>query len=161
MLLTMRKSRTIALVGMFIALTVIGGLIKLPSPTGTVALDSTSAFVSALLLGPTAGALVGALGHLVSSMFVGFPLTLPIHLLIAFEMAIICAFTGLISRKLSLTITLFIALLLNGVAAPALFILVPGFGIGFFIAMVIPLIVGSGINLLITGVLVRYFKERL
>lgn len=161
MLLAMRKSRTVTFVGMFIALTVIGSLIKLPSPTGTVALDSTPAFVAALLLGPAAGALVGALGHLLSSLFVGFPLTLPIHLLIAVEMAITCAITGLVFRKLPITVTLLIALLLNGVAAPALFILVPGFGIGFFTAMLVPLLVGSGINLLLTSILVRYFKGRL
>ncbi|MGI6424678.1 MAG: hypothetical protein ACOX2A_05490 [Tepidanaerobacteraceae bacterium] len=45
------KTNTFALMGMFIALSIVGAFIKIPSPTGTVALDSAPGYTAALLLG--------------------------------------------------------------------------------------------------------------
>ncbi|UTW69820.1 hypothetical protein KHA80_02295 [Anaerobacillus sp. HL2] len=41
---TKKFSRKIVILGMFIALSVIGSFIKIPSPIGTVALDAAPAF---------------------------------------------------------------------------------------------------------------------
>jgi riboflavin transporter len=154
-------ARRIAMLGMFIALSLIGSFLKIPSPTGTIALDSAPAFLAAILLGPSAGGIVGAMGHLLTALNVGFPLTLPIHLLIAGEMAIICTVTSFLYRKLNLIISLSVALLLNGIAAPAAFVFIPGYGLSFFVVMLVPLIVGSGVNLVTAGLLASYLKRRL
>jgi hypothetical protein len=55
----------------FIALSVVGAMLKIPSPTGTVALDSAPGFLGAALLGWREGALIAALGHLISSYTAG------------------------------------------------------------------------------------------
>lgn len=141
--------KRIVLLSMFIALCFIGAVIKLPSPTGTVAFDSMPAFLAASLLGPVPGAVIGLLGHLMTAASAGFPLTLPIHLLIGIQMAVICWVYGLLFRKVNRYLAVVIAILLNGVASPAMLMLLPGFGMGFFAAMVLPLTVGSLINIIV------------
>lgn len=66
--------RRFTLLVMFISLSVIGSLIKIPFTIGSIALDSAPAVVAAVLLGPTAAAVVASVGHVVSALFGGFPL---------------------------------------------------------------------------------------
>ena len=47
--------RTISTLAVFIALSVVGAFIKIPSPIGSMALDSFPALLAAALLGPVAG----------------------------------------------------------------------------------------------------------
>lgn len=155
------ETKQMVLIGMFIALAFVGSFVKIPSPFGTVALDSAPGFIAAMLLGPVPGAIVAIMGHLLTSLNVGFPLTIPIHLLIAIEMALICFLVGIIFRKASLFLALAVGLLLNGVAAPASFILIPQFGLPFFTVMLIPLLIGSVINLIIVAIVVRALKGRI
>lgn len=140
------KLKRIVLLSMFIALCFIGSVIKMPSPTGTVAFDSMPAFLAASLLGPVPGAVIGLLGHLMTAASAGFPLSLPIHFLIGIQMAAICWIYGLLFRKANRYLAVVIGTLLNGVGAPAMLMLMPGFGMAFFAAMVLPLSVGSFIN---------------
>ena len=79
------KSTTVKLVyiSTLIAISFIGSLIKIQ---GTIALDSMAGFFAALFLGPLSGALVGSMGHLLTALTSGFPLTLPIHLIVALQM---------------------------------------------------------------------------
>lgn len=143
------KLKRIVLLSMFIALCFIGSVIKMPSPTGTVAFDSMPAFLAASLLGPGPGAAIGLLGHLMTASSAGFPLTLPIHLLIGFQMAAVCWIYGILFRKVNRYVAVLIGILFNGVGAPAMLILMPGFGTAFFAAMVLPLSVGSFINIIV------------
>lgn len=143
-----RLKRTVML-SMFIALCFVGAMIKLPSPTGTVALDALPAFLAASLLGPVPGAVTGLLGHLMTAASAGFPLTLPIHLLIGVQMAVIVSIYGFLFKNVNRVLAVIIAILLNGVGAPAVLMLLPGFGAAFFAAMVLPLSVGSLINILL------------
>ena len=144
-----KKIKKIVLLSMFIALCFIGSVIKMPSPTGTVAFDSMPAFLAASLMGPGPGAVIGLLGHLMTAFSAGFPLTLPVHLLIGFQMAVICWIYGLLFRKVNRYLAVLIGILLNGVGAPAMMMLMPGFGMAFFAAMVLPLSVGSFINVIV------------
>lgn len=153
------ESRKIVIMGLFIALSFIGSLIKIPSAIGTVAFDSAPAFISAILLGPIPGATVGFMGHILTSMNVGFPLTIPVHLLIGTEMALICAIVGVLYKKRGIIIALCMGLVLNGIGAPASLIAIPSFGVSFFLVMVVPLLIGSSINLIIAYVIVRYLKR--
>lgn len=149
-----QKTKIIVLMGLFIALSFVGANIKVPSPTGTVAFDSAPGFLAALFLGPIYGAITAALGHIFTSLFAGFPLSFPIHLYIALQMAVFAAIYSYISKR-NLVLGTIVAIFLNGVGAPALFIPFRNFGIPFFAAMVIPLLVGSFANIAASSIIYK------
>lgn len=140
-------TKKIVIIGIFVALSVVGAFIKIPSPTGTVALDAAPGYFSAAILGGGQAALIIALGHLMSSAIVGFPMTLPIHLLVAAEMAVFAFLFGFLVRKSNGYLAVALTTLANGVLAPLS--MVPVFGWGFFAAMLVPLLVGSLVNTLL------------
>lgn len=149
--------RNLTLCAMFLALSVAGAFIK---PFGnSIAFDSLPAFLAASIMGPYFGAMVGLLGHIISAALSGFVLTLPIHLIIAIEMAVVMAIYGFMAQRTKLVFAGIIAVLLNGVAATAVFILVPGMGIYFFLAMVGPLTLISAINVTL-AVLIHMSLEK-
>jgi len=92
--------RRVARVAILVALSGVGAFIKIPSPTGTVALDSAPGYLAAVAFSPLEGGVVGALGHLISAATAGFPLGLPIHLIIAAEMFVFAWLFGLLARPL-------------------------------------------------------------
>ena len=79
------NTKTLVLTALFIALSLVGSNIKI---FGSIAFDSLPGFLAALLLGPAYGAAIGFLGHVFSAMTSGFPLSVPLHLVIAATMAI-------------------------------------------------------------------------
>ncbi len=86
-----KKSKTVAICGLFIALSFILSNVKI---AGSVAFDSMPAFAGGILLGGGYGALIGALGHLLTAALSGFTFTVPVHLMIAGLMALtVFAFT--------------------------------------------------------------------
>ncbi len=132
----------ITLCGFFIALSVAGAFLK---PFGnSIAFDSMPAFLAASMLGPLAGALTGLLGHLISAGISGFPFTLPIHLIVAVEMAAVMIIYSFFSKKINIIISAAVAVVLNGVAATAL--LIPILGTPFFVATAGPLTLVAAIN---------------
>ncbi|MDW7674503.1 MAG: ECF transporter S component [Bacillota bacterium] len=152
------STKTLVRMAMFIAMSGIGAMIKIPSPTGTVALDSAAGFYVALALGFKEAAIVAALGHMFSGLTVGFSLTLPLHILIAVQMAFyVIAFRWIVD-KFNLVVGVIGATILNGVLAPALFI--PFFGTPFFVAMVIPLTVASFINILLATFIYKSMERK-
>lgn len=153
-----KNLKKIIYMALFIALSYIGANIKIPSPTGTVAFDSMPGFLAALLLDPLSGAVCAFSGHIFTSLVVGFPLTLPLHILIGIEMAVFASIFGIIYTKNSY-IGDVIAILLNGVAAPASFIPIKGFGKPFFLAMVLPLLVASFANIFLADMVYRGIKK--
>jgi uncharacterized membrane protein len=144
-----------------IALSAVGAFIKVPSPTGTVALDAAPGFLAAFLFGPTPGAIVAGLGHLVSAATVAFPLGLPLHLLIALQMVVVALLIGYTNQRLNTISATIIGILANGIGAPATFILIPDLGLPFFVAMVGPLLVGSTINVVLACLLYRALATRM
>ncbi|HHV62617.1 MAG TPA: ECF transporter S component [Firmicutes bacterium] len=147
-----------ARVAVFIALSAIGGFIKIPSPTGTVALDSMPGYLGALVCGSPEGAIIAALGHIFSAATVGFPMTLPIHLFVSIQMAAYAAAFGYVAMRLNIVAATVASVILNGIIAPALFIPLPGFGMAFFTGMVLPLVIGSAINVILAAVLFGALK---
>lgn len=140
--------RRLTYLAMFIALSIVGANIKIPSIIGTPAFDSFPGFLAALIMGPVNGAIVAAIGHLLTALTVGFPLTIPVHLLIACGMAGIVALFAVISRR-SLWVGLGTGIVLNGLVFPGLFVLIPGYGKAFFLSMVLPLLVASILNIIL------------
>jgi hypothetical protein len=149
--------KKIVRIGIFIALSVIGAMIKIPSPTGTVALDSAPGYFSAAAVGGGEAALIIALGHLASSAIVGFPMSLPVHLLVAVQMAAFAFLFGFLVRRINGSLAVALTTIANGVLAPLT--MVPMFGWGFFAAMLIPLMVASLVNILLAYLVFRAIKK--
>ncbi|MPN45522.1 hypothetical protein SDC9_193089 [bioreactor metagenome] len=101
-----------------------------------------------MLFGGPVGALTGFFGHMVSAMLSGFPLSLPLHIGVALEMAVICYITGVLAKdggkKVALAAVL--AFVLNGFVSPAILIVWPGLGMGAYLTYLLPLALASGVN---------------
>ena len=138
--------RAMTRMAILIGLSAAGACVKIPALTGTPALDSAPGYFAALALGAGQGAVVAALGHLLTALTAGFPLGLALHVLIAAGMAG-CAAVVAVAGKRYLWAGFAVGVLGNGLVFPALFILLPGFGPAFFTAMVVPLLVASALNL--------------
>lgn len=147
-----KKTKNLSIMGMFIALCAIGATIKVPSPTGTVAFDSAPGFMAAVFLGPRYGAITAAFGHLITSLISGFPMSIPIHIFVACQMAFFSWAYGIIAKK-NLILATIVASLLNAVLAPAL--LIPFFGVAFFTGMIIPLLMASFANVFVATIIYK------
>ncbi len=145
--------RKLVFTALLIAMSAVGGFIKIPSPTGTVAFDSLPGYLAAALLGGWGGAVVGAFGHLISAWTVSFPLSIALHLLIAVQMAVFVSVFGYLFRKGYRILAVIVGVLLNGIVAPAM--LIPFLGTGIFAALLVPLTVGSAINIVLASMLAQ------
>ncbi|RBP61370.1 alpha-ribazole transporter [Alkalibaculum bacchi] len=158
------KTRKLVYTALLIALAFIGAQIKI---LGSIALDALPAFFAALLLGPVAGAAVGAIGHLLTAMTSGFPMSIPIHLVVMCTMAFICWLYGYLNNRINLIVNSTIAIILNGVGATYLSVLIMQL-LGmiptvkeFFFMLVGPLLLASTVNVLAAAVLYSLLKKRI
>ncbi|WP_050181796.1 ECF transporter S component [Domibacillus robiginosus] len=155
------KAGKVSWLALFIALSAAGGMMKVPAPVSSVALDSFPALIGAALLGPAAGALIGAFGHIVSALFAGFPMG-PLHAVVAAEMAAVMWVFGKMYRSGWKRSALPIFILLNGLMLPALFI--PFMGMAFYISAMPAIGMAATINAMTAYVLlprlVPLFKKR-
>jgi len=112
------NTKHLVLAALFIALSFIGANLRIFS---SIAFDSLPAFLAALLLGPFYGAVIGFVGHFLTALLSGFPLSIPLHIVIAMSMAITMLGFGFTHKALkkkmqaakSLIITGIIGVLLN------------------------------------------------
>ncbi|MDQ7818050.1 MAG: ECF transporter S component [Melioribacteraceae bacterium] len=141
------SSKRIARMAIFIAMCAVGSMIKVPSPTGTVALDAAFAFFSAIAFGWKEGAIVAALGHMLTALTTGFPLGLPMHLFIALQMSAWVSIFSITAKKIHLWFGVFLAVVLNGPVSSLL--VIPIGGVGLFAALIVPLTIGGFINVFI------------
>ena len=155
-----RSTLNLVLLALFIALSAVGANIKV---MGSIAFDSMPAFLAAMLLGPVAGAIVGAVGHLLSAGLAGFALTLPLHIAIAIEMAVICYIAGYLAKKrnVKLWVVAIVAFILNAVLAPVILVFWPGFGMAVALAFFMPLALASAANVLIAVILAYALQKPL
>lgn len=91
------STKKLVITALFIAISFAGSFVKVFE---TVAFDSLPGFLAALLLGPLYGAAVGFLGHLFTALTSGFPLSVPLHLVVAAAMGVTMLVFGLVFRKL-------------------------------------------------------------
>jgi len=94
---TSNNVRNLSIAALFIALSYAGSYLKV---FGTIAFDSLPGFLAALLIGPVYGAAIGALGHLFTAITSGFPLSVPMHLVISLTMALTMFGFGRVYRAL-------------------------------------------------------------
>lgn len=143
------KVKRISTIAIFIALSAAGSLIKIPSPVGTIALDSAPGYFVALAFGGVQGALVIALGHLLTSAVVGFPLTLPIHFFVAAQMALWALLFRWVHDKIGMLGAIISGTILNGVVSSFTMMIMGGMGA---VLGVMPfLVLGSLVNILIAS----------
>lgn len=90
--------KAIVLTALFIAISFIGANIKV---MGSIAFDSMPGFLGTLVLGPMYGALIGAIGHFLTALVSGFPLSFPVHVVIMINMAVTMAVFGVVYRKIA------------------------------------------------------------
>ncbi|MDF2788992.1 MAG: transporter component [Neobacillus sp.] len=149
------KSSMLSLLALFSALSAVGAAIKIPAIIGSVAFDVFPALLAAALLGSGAGAIVGALGHLLSALIAGFPLG-PMHVLIAIEMALLVFIFGVLYKKNKKGTASILFILANAFAAPLPFIVI--MNKAFYIALVPSLLIASIINTVIALVAIPRLK---
>lgn len=141
----------------FTALCAVGAIIKIPSPTGTVALDSCMGYFSAATFGYAEGGLVASLGHLLTALTTGFPLGIPVHLYIALQMAVWAMAFRFFTVNVHPVAGIVAGILLNGVASA--YLIIPFGGIGLATALVLPLTIGSAANVLIASMAYSIVKR--
>jgi riboflavin transporter len=142
--------RRVARMAIFTALAAVGALIKIPSPTGTVALDSGPGYFSAVSFGWLEGGIVAALGHILTAATTGFPLTVPIHLIIAAEQFLWAVVFWLVKDKINIWVAVVVATFCNGLIGDL--IAIPLGGMGLFMALLPGLVLGSAINTILAAV---------
>jgi len=148
--------KRLSIMAIFIALSAVGALIKIPSPVGTIGMDSAPGFFCALAFGGVTGAVVIAFGHLLTSAVVGFPMTIPIHLYIAFQMALWALAYRWVNEKLGLIPAVIAGIILNGVVSS--FAMFPIMGMGGVLGLMPFLVVGAAINVIISAVAYKAIK---
>ncbi|MBQ0141003.1 MAG: ECF transporter S component [Kurthia sp.] len=151
----MAKTKTLTLTAMFAALAVVGSFIKIPVPPGTAALDSTPAFISMAFLPAPFVAIAGAFGHIATALTSGFPLSLPIHVLIAVEMAVVAGVAAVIYRKGFRKMAWVWIIIANGVLSPLpyYFIISPAMYIAVAPGILIATLVNVVVSLLLLPIL--------
>jgi riboflavin transporter len=138
------------LLALFIALSVVGGYIKIPNPiTSSIAFDSLPAYLAALIFGGPFGAIVAFLGHMASAAIGGFPLSLPVHLIIGAEMALIMIAFNYVAKKVNITSAVVVGTVLNGAGAGVPLIFIPGLGMPAYLGSIVPLTVATIANILL------------
>ncbi|EOD00390.1 ECF transporter S component [Caldisalinibacter kiritimatiensis] len=159
------KSSTLKLTysAMLIGLSFIGSLIKVQ---GSIAFDSMPGYFAALLLGPVYGGIVAGIGHLLTALTSGFPLTLPMHLIVGLEMASFGFVFGWMYRKINTYIAAIVAIILNGAVAALIAIPIsqilglPLSGWSLFYAIIAPLTITSTANVVLAFLVYGFLKKR-
>jgi uncharacterized membrane protein len=153
------SARKVAIMAVFIALSAAGSLVKIPSPLGSVGLDSAPGFFTAVAFGGWMGFVVIAVGHLLGSAIVGFPLTLPVHLAIAAGMGLCALAFRWVGRRGTawLVVSVITTSLLNSFGLGL--IVVPIGGWGMYLASVPSLLLGAAINLVLAAVAYRALRD--
>src|SRR5699024_4037691 len=136
-----------------VALSIIGAMIKIPAVVGSVALDAFPALVVVVLRGTKSGMFVAAMGHLMSSLFVGMPLG-PMHVFVAMEMAVIVWICGALYQSGKKWVACMVFIILNGIIAPLPFALL--LSLPFYLSLVPSVLIGSALN----GILALIFIQR-
>ena len=151
------KTKKLVVLALFIALSFIGANIKI---AGSIAFDSTAGFLGTLIMGPLYGAVIGAIGHLLTAAVSGFPLSLPIHIIVMVDMALTMFLFGIVYKIFSRSKEI-MAIILSGVVGIlingplSVFMLIPIMGKAV-LAMLPLLILAAALNILIAHVVYKF-----
>ncbi|MDT8717361.1 ECF transporter S component [Clostridium sp. 19966] len=156
------KLRKLILMALFIAISFIGANIKI---AGTIAFDSMAGFLGTLILGPAYGALIGAAGHFLTAVTSGFPLSLPVHLIVMVDMALTMYIFGVLYRsiskknsRLAMVIASIAGIMINGPISILMVMPIIGSGI---LAMLPILCLAAFLNVLIANFVYKFLPEEI
>ena len=146
-------TRKLALGALFVSLSAIGGMIKIPLGIASIAIDSMPALIAVLFFSAPLAGTIAAFGHLISALFGGMPLG-PFHLIIAFEMWTVVWVFAKLHQAGKLWVKWAAFIIGNGVLAalPFYFLLSPA----FFYAAVPGLVIAASINAGVAALLMPY-----
>lgn len=154
------KTRNLVLAAMFIAISFVGANLKI---MGTIAFDSMPAFMATLILGPVYGAVIGAVAHFLTALTSGFPLSLPVHIIIMIDMALTMYLFGVTYNKLkennesiAIIVSTIVAVLINGPIST--FILIPIMGKAV-LAFLPVLTAAAGLNVIIAHIVYKVLPK--
>jgi uncharacterized membrane protein len=154
------KIRSLVYISIYIALCFIGAQIKI---LGSIAFDSMAGFLGALALGPVYGALIGAAGHFLTASTSGFPLSLPVHLIIMASMAVTMYVFGSSykfflkkNKAVAVIVSSALGFLINGPLAT--FLIVPILGKGV-LALLPMLCLAVVLNIFIAHLVYKFLPE--
>jgi len=145
------KKVKITWISLLVALTVIGAAMKVPAIIGSVALDAFPALLAAAIFGGPAGAIVGAMGHLLSALIGGLPMG-PFHFIVAAEMAILAYLFAVLYRSGKKWWAGVLFILMNTFAAPLPFMYL--ISKAFYLSLVPSLFIGSVLNTVIALIII-------
>jgi uncharacterized membrane protein len=160
------KTKKLVITALFIALSFIGANIKIMD---TIAFDAMPGFLGVLLFGPVYGAFIGAIGHFLTALTSGFPMTIPVHLIIMVGMAVTMLAFGHVYKYFSaknygaaVILSLIVGVIING---PLLLIvlsplLIPMLGRPALIGMAPVLSLVAGINIIIAQGIYKVLPEK-
>jgi len=157
-------TKKMVIMGLMIALATI--LAQLPR-FGSIGLDSMPAFFTAAFLGPILGGVVGLIAHLFIAGISAFPLTIPIHLVIAIMMFVSCYAYGYAREKSNRYIAMLVGIVLNGpvslfIAAFLAFLLGYNFaGSVMFVALIIPLTLVATVNIVMADMVYSLVRHKI
>ena len=151
-----KKIKTISIIGVLIALSVVFSFIKIPSPVGTVAFDAIPGFFAAVYLLPSIGGFIGAIGHIATAATAGFPFGITSHIIIALTMFVACFVFGLLYKK-----NKFLAIILGILINVFLAIIILGsvYKFSLFTPLIPFLLVGSSINVVLATIIYENLKK--
>lgn len=160
------NSRQLVFMALLIGLSFVGAQLKI---FGSIAFDSLPAFLGTFLMGPIAGALVAIIGHLLTALSSGFPMTLPVHLVIALGMGLTMVATyysySFVKKSsneiIGLVVAIIVATICNGpvlllLCSPLLVPIITWPGV---MAMMFPLALVAGINVFLAGLIFKALPE--
>jgi hypothetical protein len=150
------RLRRLTLTALFVAMCAVGGLIKIPSAVGSLALDTVPALVSAAFLPPVFSGIASMLGHTASAMYAGFPLG-PFHVIIALEMLVIIMIFARMHQAGYTVMKWVFFVIANGLLAPLpfYFLVSPA----FFLMILPAIVVATVLNAVVAAVVLPALKQ--
>lgn len=131
----------------FIVLSALGAMAKVPGPLGAVTLDAAPSYFAALAFGWGEGALVAGLGSLLSALISGFPLGVLVHVYAAVQAALWATCLRLAYERGGPVLAMLATIFLAGVVAAALSW--PLGGPALVTSSLAPFIVAAAVNVML------------
>lgn len=147
----MKNTRKLVLIALFLAISYLGAFIKIPGPAQSIALDSFAGYLGGLVIGGGYGGFIGAFGHMFTSMVSGFPLSLPVHIIISVMMFFAVYAYSYLTKNFNIVVGTIAGTIVNGVIMPLMLMVLPGMDKGFLIALIPVLTVASFVNIIIAN----------
>ncbi|HHW92232.1 MAG TPA: ECF transporter S component [Firmicutes bacterium] len=148
--LALKRSVRIAF---FILLSLGGSMLRLPLPTGPVALETFPGYLAALVYGWLDGGLVAGLSHLLVAAVGGFPLGVWLHLLAALQMALWAACFWYINDRVGLLTGIIAITILHSLVSVVYTL--PIWNMVMFSGLLLPLAIAAAVNLFLAGLVFR------